>query len=220
MLKCWQYKPLKRPSFKEIRVYLNIQIQQLSKTIDSTISSISSSASHNDLKLLSNNAQKDQQSTFIKKNYSDEADDEETTGGEVFVNNNNTSLNDDPYNYVINDSQIDKNRLTNSNSTPKISKKQEITSLSCELLNVTQQNRHHSEHLTDSNYESGSSSYYSPSIENTKSPNEIDSNGEKQVLVYFDKNNDKCRNKVVEKVFKYPPSPLIQNDIQIEVNEK
>lgn len=102
MLKCWHQNSHKRPSFKEISVFLNAQLQKLSKTI-SSISSFSSINSHNELKKLNY----DVVSEFQKLNkyhqnsdHNDEADDEQTA--DVFIN-----VNEEDDEKLMDDKQID-----------------------------------------------------------------------------------------------------------------
>ena len=87
MLECWNQNALKRPSFKEITVFLNSQLQKLSKTM-SSISSFSSVNSNNELKKLNLDSNLDFKLPNKNKFLNDEADDEHNTS-DVFFDETN-----------------------------------------------------------------------------------------------------------------------------------
>jgi hypothetical protein len=201
MLDCWNQNALKRPSFKEITVFLNSQLQKLSKTM-SSISSFSSVNSNNELK------KSDLDSKFDfklhkKKYLNDEADDEQNTSDVFFEENNLHQMNK-----KFSDTQEDfentltMNSLSKSDEDHQIEKNDQkkffemITRLNLNTnqqqnsdLNSNNKINSDNDNFTDSNYESASS-YYS-----STSPNHLNIN---------DKNNN-----IYEKTILSPPSPMV-----------
>jgi hypothetical protein len=174
MIECWNQNALERPSFKETSVFLNTQLQKLSKTI-SSITSFSSVTSHNELKQLN---------IDTSDNQNDEADDEQTA--DVFLNVNDRNLK------ILNEKKIDfglieiKNRQILTRSLGDASVQDSCDDTASSLIventennkNVEQknlfelitrlnlgndQNNNDNDNFTDSNYESASSYYSSTS---------------------------------------------------------
>ena len=85
MLQCWNQNALKRPSFKETTVFLNSQLQKLSKTM-SSISSFSSISSNNELKKFNTDSPDFKIDSKESYEVNNEADDEQTS--DVFYDEN------------------------------------------------------------------------------------------------------------------------------------
>ena len=81
MLRCWDLTPAKRPSFKEIWMFLNNQLQKLSKTV-SSINSLTSTNSHNEIN------KKSGEKLLLKRSIDYEEADDENSAGTAFLNVN------------------------------------------------------------------------------------------------------------------------------------
>jgi hypothetical protein len=205
MLQCWEYEPQKRPNFKEIRIFLSLQLKKATESITSTESSVFSTSSHGNLNKKTDNDTSCESFNLIKKHYNekgDEADetpDEDDTTPNSFLQPNGNKFDfetmKEPRNNNARDSQYysgagESNSLSSVNDTfskATISKMETIFPDSI-----------------DSNYESGSSSYYSSAVENKKPINNPATSTDltpKTFLVHLKNETDsrKYRHEIVKK---------------------